>query len=88
MPKPANAKTTISPKVSVPRKSTKITFTTLVPPPPGTELARKKSEIGTKFRVITAIDITMTPIPDSIEITKSLEIRRRLISLGLFCGNK
>ena len=88
IPKPAKANTAISPKVSVPLKSTKITLTTLVPPPPGTEFNKKYSEIGEKSRVNTAMVNSVTPTPDNKAMTMSRLTRKSQVSLGVVCGKK
>ena len=56
--------TTISPKVSKPRKSTSITLTTLVPPPSVSARSRKKVEVlSGKGRLIIANDSSAMPPP-------------------------
>ncbi|MNV20527.1 hypothetical protein D3C71_1114300 [compost metagenome] len=56
--------TTISPKVSKPRKSTSMTLTTLVPPPSVRARSRKKVEVlSGKGRLIIANDNSAMPAP-------------------------
>ena len=56
--------TTISPNVSKPRKSTSITLTTLVPPPPVRAFSRKKVDVlSGKGRLIMAKDSKAMPAP-------------------------
>lgn len=71
---PASAKTVISPNVSNPLKSTKITFTTFVPPPPLTEFSIKKSAIVKYSLLKTAKVKIKTATATKIDIIKSLEI--------------
>ena len=56
----------ISPSVSMARKSTSITLTTLVPPPPGSAFSMKNGEmLCAPTRVSSAYDSAASPAPAS-----------------------
>ena len=74
--------TVISPSVSKPRKSTRITFTTLVPPPSGSDSARISDETVSNGRVITAYTRAAVPPPAASAIAASRHRRRRERSTG------
>ena len=70
--------TTISPKVSKPRKSTSITLTTLVPPPPLRACSRKKVDVlSAKGRCSMASVSSAMPPPAASDSTRSRRRRRR-----------
>ena len=71
--------TTISPKVSKPRKSTSITLTTLVPPPSLSARSRKKVEVlSGKGRLIMASASTVMPPPAAMARAMSRQRRSRV----------
>ena len=71
MAMPARPKTVISPKVSNPLKSTNITFTIFVPPPPLTEFSIKYFAIVEYYLVYTLRAKIATPTPAKIEMMAS-----------------
>jgi hypothetical protein len=88
MPSPASASTVISPRVSKPRKSTRITLTTLVPPPPETLLSRKKPEMGSWDRVSTAQVSIPAPPPAARANEEIPQPTGRVVSTGVRRGRK
>ncbi len=88
IPAAAMAKTVISPNVSKPRKSTRIMFTTLVPPPPVFALAIKKSEIDSAGVVRMAKFKVATIPPIKLAIIISRKTRWPLDARLVFCGIK